>query len=290
VDGAHLQVCVMRLFLCVYVSTCVCSPLFPIPRTSLPSHSPHHLTLNTRARVQVPGCRVCVCRVWWPHRLLIRRHQQIPLDGGRTRTPPSQPAHPLGPPRLLSESPIPQPSRGCRSARSVHAAAACRGGKESPNQSNFLGAGASLTSLPARCAHSICHIYTHTHACARTQVRIGGGVYPEIKEKDYLSANVRALGAAPGAGPCWQGRRGAAGAGKGTGRCRHTGAVKPAVCNPGKGSSPPASSPHGRGSARLSLCRAYLSPTPPAQGEYRIDAEGNPIMLKSLMYKLSYYE
>ncbi|KAI8469243.1 MAG: Oligosaccharyl transferase STT3 subunit-domain-containing protein [Monoraphidium minutum] len=45
-------------------------------------------------------------------------------------------------------------------------------------------------------------------------VRIGGGVYPEIKEKDYLSAN----------------------------------------------------------------------------GDYRIDAEGNPIMLKSLMYKLSYYD
>jgi hypothetical protein len=46
------------------------------------------------------------------------------------------------------------------------------------------------------------------------KVRIGGGVYPDIKERDYLSA----------------------------------------------------------------------------KGEYRIDAEGNPIMLKSLMYKLSYYE
>ena len=45
-------------------------------------------------------------------------------------------------------------------------------------------------------------------------VRIGGGVYPEIKERDYLSD----------------------------------------------------------------------------RGEYRIDAEGNPIMLKSLMYKLSYLE
>jgi hypothetical protein len=32
-------------------------------------------------------------------------------------------------------------------------------------------------------------------------------------------------------------------------------------------------------------------PHPPIQkGEYRVDAEGNPIMLKSLMYKLSYYE
>jgi hypothetical protein len=32
------------------------------------------------------------------------------------------------------------------------------------------------------------------------------------------------------------------------------------------------------------------SPPPPPQGDYRIDAAGSPTMLKSLMYKLSYYE
>lgn len=117
-------------------------------------------------------------------------------------------------------------------------------------------------------------------------VRIGGGVYPELKESDYLGNGGCVVGVVVVGGDSGFGGQ--------------------AVLLLVWGGSPGEPVTTRRGAA-CELQPQDLTPTHPCQrndptcvccapppcltvGQYRIDAGGSPTMLKSLMYKLSYYE
>lgn len=166
------------------------------------------------------------------------------------------------------------------------------------------------------------HLPTRPAPPPPRQVRIGGGVYPEIKEQDYLSKDVRGGGwcithwggQRLGDGrvrrgclvhqPMGAGRRLAAGqwrdelAVRGIQHCcqlaRKQTRLNPWLNKPGQPRQPGwrVEGPH--------LPPSHPPTTPPPshppshppikQGEYRVDAQGSPTMLKSAIYKFSYYE
>jgi hypothetical protein len=109
-------------------------------------------------------------------------------------------------------------------------------------------------------------------------VRIGGGVYPDIREQDYLTpqgARARGWSHSTRRGACHHSARVCWCMLVACDACMHARAAL-AACAPApqRSTQPTAATPV--------LSRRA--------GHFRIDAGGSPTMLRSLMYKLSYHE
>ncbi len=170
------------------------------------------------AHLPEPGRRVRVCRVWRAHRVPLGRHQQVPVDGEK---------------------------EGQTERTAFCASAGVR-----PSDSRCDDHCPASWPGPFAKRHPL-----HALHPPLPQVRIGGGVYPEIKEPDYLAGAPGALALA---------------------------ALRHAHCYTG---------PSRRvGTWRAMVGACFGSAACAGGTDYRVDSAASKTMLNTLMYKLSYYE